>query len=647
MRVPDVAPPGLRHHDLRRDVGAGGGDRLDQPRPGLPRHRRAARGARRRGRRHPRRAQPVPARPGHPRAAHARSPSTSVTGTASTYDPDTEVLVTTGATEAIAAALLALCEPGDEVVTFEPYYDSYAGVHRDGGRAPDAWCSCGHPTYDFDPDALAAAITPRTRLVLLNSPHNPTGKVFARAELEAGRTHCASSTTSSPSPTRCTSTSCSTASTSRSRRSPACASAPSPSRRAARRSRSPAGRWAGRARAPTLVAAVRTAKQFLTYVNAAPFQHGVAAGLRLPDERTSTRWRPTLREKRDRLADGLVAAGFGVLPAAGTYFVTADIRPARRARRPRVLPVAARALRRGGGAHRRVLRRRRRPVAPLVRFAFCKRLDVIDEAASRLEGAGAMKVAAVQHDIVWEDPAANLARLAPLIATGRRRRRAPRACSPRCSRPGSRWTPSAPPSRVDGPSAAFLARPGRAAAACGSAGRSRSATPGADAARRTRSCSRRPTARVHRYRKIHPFTLLGGEHERYDAGDALRHRRRRRRPRARCSSATTCASPTSSGRSPTHTDCYVVPANWPASRREHWRTLLRARAIENQAYVVGVNRVGEGGRLEYVGDSPVVGPFGEVLADGAGAGRGGPRRRRRPRARGRHAPTPRFLADRR
>src|SRR3989440_9652396 len=98
------------------------------------------------------------------------------------YDADTEVLVTTGATEAIAASLLALCEPGDEVVTFEPYYDSYAaciamaGAHRRVVtlRAPD---------YSFEPDELRAAITPRTRLVLLNSPHNPTGKVFTPAEL--------------------------------------------------------------------------------------------------------------------------------------------------------------------------------------------------------------------------------------------------------------------------------------------------------------------------------------------------------------------------------------------------------------------------------------------------------------------------------
>ena len=99
------------------------------------------------------------------------------------YDADDEVLVTAGATEAIAAALLSLCEPGDDVLTFEPYYDSYAaGIAMAGAqrrvvqlRAPD---------FGFDADALAAAITPRTRILLLNSPHNPTGKVFDRTELD-------------------------------------------------------------------------------------------------------------------------------------------------------------------------------------------------------------------------------------------------------------------------------------------------------------------------------------------------------------------------------------------------------------------------------------------------------------------------------
>src|SRR5262250_983008 len=99
-------------------------------------------------------------------------------------DPDSEVLVTAGATEAIAAALLALVEPGDEVIAFEPYYDSYAACIAMAGavRVPG---TLRPPGFRPDLDALRAAITPRTRLILLNSPHNPTGAVLRRAELTA------------------------------------------------------------------------------------------------------------------------------------------------------------------------------------------------------------------------------------------------------------------------------------------------------------------------------------------------------------------------------------------------------------------------------------------------------------------------------
>jgi predicted amidohydrolase len=123
---------------------------------------------------------------------------------------------------------------------------------------------------------------------------------------------------------------------------------------------------------------------------------------------------------------------------------------------------------------------------------------------------------------------------------------------------------------------------------------------------------------VHRYRKIHPFSY-SGEHERYDAGDQLTTVDV---DGVRCS-LFVCYDLRFADEFwavADRTDCYLVPANWPAARREHWRTLLRARAIENQAYVVGVNRVGEGGGLAYAGDSAIIGPFGEELADGADAG---------------------------
>ncbi|HKF32245.1 MAG TPA: aminotransferase class I/II-fold pyridoxal phosphate-dependent enzyme, partial [Jatrophihabitantaceae bacterium] len=101
------------------------------------------------------------------------------------FDPETEVLITAGATEAIAAALLALVDAGDEVVTFEPYYDSYAAcIALAGARRNAVTLRPGDRRWTFDPDALRDAITPRTKAILLNTPHNPTGKVFDRAELQ-------------------------------------------------------------------------------------------------------------------------------------------------------------------------------------------------------------------------------------------------------------------------------------------------------------------------------------------------------------------------------------------------------------------------------------------------------------------------------
>jgi N-succinyldiaminopimelate aminotransferase len=297
------------------------------------------------------------------------------------FDADTEVLVTTGATEAIAAALLALCEPGDEVVTFEPYYDSYAACISMAG-AQRRVVQLRAPAYDFDPEALAAAITPRTRLLLLNSPHNPTGKVFSRAELDAVAALCVehdllavtdevyehlvfdgehvplASLPGMRDRTVTISSGGKTFSCTGWKVGWVCAS-------------------------PELTAAVRTAKQFLTYVNSAPYQRGIAVGLGLPDDRILALG-AELREKRDRLTAGLAAAGLDVLPCAGTYFVTADIR----------------ALGEHDGlAFCRALPERCGVVAipnvvfyddvqaglPFVRFACCKRLDVIDDAATRLK----------------------------------------------------------------------------------------------------------------------------------------------------------------------------------------------------------------------------------------------------------------------
>ncbi len=296
-------------------------------------------------------------------------------------DPDGEVLVTTGATEAIAAALLALCEPGDEVVTFEPYYDSYAACIALAG-ATRRLVTLRPPDYAVDPDALAAAFTPRTRAVLLNSPHNPTGKVFTRAELELiaghcrergilaitdevyehltfdGREHVPLTTLDGMAERTLTISS-------------------------AGKTFSLTGWKIGWATGPReLVAAVQTAKQFLTYVSGAPFQPAIAHALALGDAYFES-FRAGLQAKRDRLCAGLEAAGLDVFRPAGTYFVTTDIRPlGEQDGHAFCLQLPERA---GVVAVPTVVFYDAEDVGrPLVRFAFCKRDEVIDEAAARL-----------------------------------------------------------------------------------------------------------------------------------------------------------------------------------------------------------------------------------------------------------------------
>jgi N-succinyldiaminopimelate aminotransferase len=296
------------------------------------------------------------------------------------HDPDAEVLVTTGATEAIAATMLALCEPGDEVVTFEPYYDSYAASIAIAG-ATRRVVQLRTPDYSFDEAELVAAVTPRTRMVLLNSPHNPTGKVFSRTELDAIARVCIEHDLLAVTdevyehivydgehvPL---------------------ATLPGMGERtltisSAGKTFSFTGWKVGWVCGPAqLVAAVRTAKQFLTYATGTPFQHAVVAGLQLPDERIQA-LALELREKRDRLTTGLRVVGLEVLPTAGTYFVTVDLRSIGEA---------------DGLGFCRSLPERCGVVAvpnvvfyddieagkSLVRFAFCKRIEVIDEVVARL-----------------------------------------------------------------------------------------------------------------------------------------------------------------------------------------------------------------------------------------------------------------------
>jgi predicted amidohydrolase len=225
-----------------------------------------------------------------------------------------------------------------------------------------------------------------------------------------------------------------------------------------------------------------------------------------------------------------------------------------------------------------------------------------------------MKVAAVQHDIVWADPAANFARLAPMVE-GAARAGARLVVLTEMYSTGFVMDAATVAEPEGGPSTRFLVEQARSndVWVCGSLPEL------VDDQDRpyNRLVLAAPDGTVHRYAKIHPFTYAG-EEKHYAAGDrhvvvdvegvrvglfvcydlrfadefwAMAH----------------------------DVDAYVVPANWPESRREHWRTLLVARAIENQAYVVGVNRVGEGDGLVYAGDSRIVDPLGRVVAEAAGS----------------------------
>jgi N-succinyldiaminopimelate aminotransferase len=302
------------------------------------------------------------------------------------YDPDGEILVTAGATEAIAAAILALCETGDEVVCFEPYYDSYAASIALAGavRRPVTLRPQEDGRYGFDPDDLRRAFGPRTRLVLLNSPHNPTGKVFTRPELdlvaELCREHDVYAVTDEVYEHL--------AFTDAAEAHVPLATLPGMRERTLRISSagktfSCTGWKIGWASGPArLVSAMLRVKQFLTFVNGAPLQPAVAVALALPDSYYDD-FRASLQQRRDQLVAGLGEAGFGVLAPEGTYFVTADITALggrdgvefcrSLPERCGVVAVPTQVFYDDTDAGRR-----------LVRFAFCKRPEVLTEAVTRL-----------------------------------------------------------------------------------------------------------------------------------------------------------------------------------------------------------------------------------------------------------------------
>jgi N-succinyldiaminopimelate aminotransferase len=303
-------------------------------------------------------------------------------------DPDAEVAVTAGATEAVAAAILALCEPGDEVVCFEPYYDSYAASITLAGavRRPVTLRPGASGRYEFDPDELRAAFGGRTCLVLLNSPHNPTGKVFTPAELETIAGLCREFDVFAVTDEVYEHLVFPDAAASH----VPLASLPGMRERTLRISSagktfSCTGWKVGWATGPVrLISALLRVKQFLTFVNGAPLQPAVAVALNLPDS-YFTGFTAGLRERRDRLVAGLTEAGLAVLPSEGTYFVTADIRPAGGtdgAEFCRGLPARSGVV----AVPTQVFYDHPEAGRHLIRFAFCKRLEVIDEAVRRLKG---------------------------------------------------------------------------------------------------------------------------------------------------------------------------------------------------------------------------------------------------------------------
>jgi N-succinyldiaminopimelate aminotransferase len=295
-----------------------------------------------------------------------------------------DVQVTFGATEALASALLGLLSPGDEVVVLDPLYDSYPAIAAMAGatlrRVP-----LQPPDWRVDLDGLRAAVGERTRMLLVNSPHNPTGRVLSRAELEAiaalcvehdliavtdevyehlvlepGREHIPLATL--PGMAQRTLTISSVGKT-----------------------YSLTGWKIGWCSGPArLVGAVRGVKQFLTFAGGTPLQHATAAALDAGDA-LPAQLAAALRSKRDRLSAGLAAAGFAVLPSEGTYFVCADAAPLGH---PDARQLCLRLPHEAGVVAIPISAFTADPLAPetrsLVRFAFCKRESVLEEAVARL-----------------------------------------------------------------------------------------------------------------------------------------------------------------------------------------------------------------------------------------------------------------------
>jgi N-succinyldiaminopimelate aminotransferase len=299
------------------------------------------------------------------------------------WNPDTEVLVTAGATEALTATLLALTDEGDEVVTFEPFYDSYAAVI---GLSKAKHVTVPLRAPDFQPDAadLRKAVTDRTRIILINDPHNPTGTVLSKETLSLivllAHQHDAIIVTDEVYEHLTFGV-------------PHIPIATLPGARERTVSISSGGKtfnttgwkigWIT-ARAD-LVDAILAVKQFLTYVNGAPFQPAIAVGLGLPSS-YFLQAAGVLQGKRDLLTAGLARAGFTVTHPQGGYFVIADAAPlgfANAADFCRALPALAGVVAVPVSAF--VREQHVEGYASLVRFAYCKKMELLEQASTQLK----------------------------------------------------------------------------------------------------------------------------------------------------------------------------------------------------------------------------------------------------------------------